>query len=85
MREAAWFVYMAECGDGTLYTGIAKDAEKRIKNHNSTNWCRYTRFRKPLKLMYKEPCENYSVARKREAEIKNFRREKKLNLINGKA
>jgi len=77
-----WFVYIAECKDGTLYVGVAKDVNKRIKDHNSTNKCRYTRFRKPLTLVYKEYCENYNIARKREIEIKRFSRKKKLELIN---
>ncbi len=77
-----WFVYIAECKDGTLYVGVAKDVNKRIKDHNSTNKCRYTRFRKPLTLAYKERCENYNIARKREIEIKRFSRKKKLELVN---
>lgn len=76
-----WFVYIAECRDRTLYVGIAKDAYNRIEAHNTTNQCRYTRYRKPLKLAYKELCENYNVARKRESEIKRFSRKKKLELI----
>ena len=80
--DKPWFVYIAECHDKTLYVGVAKDAYKRIKDHNETNKCRYTRFRKPLKLVYKELCQNYNKARKKESEIKKFSRKKKLNLIN---
>jgi putative endonuclease len=80
--DEPWFVYIAECKDKTLYTGIAVDVDKRIEDHNTTNKCRYTRFRKPLELKYKEPCANYNVARKREVEIKRFSREKKYKLIN---
>jgi len=80
--ENPWFVYIAECRDKTLYVGIAKDVSRRIKDHNSTNKCRYTRFRKPLRPVYTEYCENYNIARKREAEIKRFSRKKKLGLIN---
>ena len=79
--NSPWFVYIAECKDKTLYTGIALDAEKRIKAHNTTNQCRYTRFRKPLKLVYKEACTNQYLALKREKEIKDFSRQKKLVLI----
>jgi putative endonuclease len=78
-----WYLYIAQCRDGTLYVGVAKDVNKRIAEHNSTNKCRYTRFRKPLKLFHKEICENYSIARKRESEIKKFSRKKKLALVNG--
>ena len=77
-----WFLYIAQCRDGTLYVGIARDADKRIKEHNNTNKCRYTRFRKPLSLVYKEVCANYNTACKREREVKKFSREKKLTLIN---
>ena len=79
--NSPWLVYIAECKDKTLYTGIALDAEKRIKVHNTTNRCRYTRFRKPLKLVYKETCANQYLALKREQEIKSFTRDKKLELI----
>ncbi len=77
-----WFVYIAECRDKTLYVGVAKNAEQRIANHNKTNRCRYTRFRKPLILVHKELCNDYSTARKREAQIKKFSRKKKLELAN---
>jgi putative endonuclease len=76
-----WFVYIARCRGDVFYTGIAKDVNRRILEHNTTNKCRYTRFRKPVVLIYKEKCENYTVARKREIEIKKFSRKKKLELI----
>lgn len=80
--DKPWFVYIAECSDSTLYVGVAKDVNKRINVHNTTNRCRYTRFRKPLKLKYKKECSNYNAARKKEREIKKFSRKKKLALIN---
>ena len=79
-----WFAYVAECHDKTLYVGVARDVKKRIADHNKTNKCKYTRYRKPIKLKYKELCENYSIARKRESEIKKFSRKKKLDLIQRK-
>ncbi len=79
-----WFVYIAECGDRTLYTGVARDVERRIEEHNTTGRCRYTRCRKPLRLMYKEICSDYSAALKREAEVKRFTRKKKLELAGSK-
>ncbi|MFA5270910.1 MAG: GIY-YIG nuclease family protein [Candidatus Omnitrophota bacterium] len=75
-----WYIYIAECRDGALYVGVAKDVCKRIAEHNNTNKCRYTRFRKPLKLIHKEVCRDYASARKREAEVKKFSRKKKLAL-----
>jgi len=76
-----WYLYIAECRDKTFYVGIAKNVDERIKNHNATNKCRYTRYRKPIKLKYQELCENYSKARKRETEVKKFSRNKKIELI----
>ena len=75
-----WFVYIAECKGATLYTGIAKDVDRRINEHNTTKKCRYTRFRKPIKLIYQECCEDYNLARRRELEIKRFSKKKKLAL-----
>ncbi|MBU3933414.1 MAG: GIY-YIG nuclease family protein [Candidatus Omnitrophica bacterium] len=74
----------ANLRDKTLYVGVAKDAHKRITDHNETDKCRYTRFRKPLELMYQELCQSYNMARKRESEIKKFSRKKKFDLINSK-
>ena len=79
--DQAWFVYIAQCKDSSLYVGIALNVERRIHEHNNTQRCRYTRFRKPVTLLYKEPCKDYSSARKREKEIKRFSRNKKLSLI----
>ncbi|MBI5873645.1 MAG: GIY-YIG nuclease family protein [Candidatus Omnitrophica bacterium] len=76
-----WFVYIAECRDSTLYVGVAIDPDKRIEVHNKTKSCRYTRFRKPLQLCYREMCDSYNSARKRESQIKRFGRAKKLALI----
>ena len=77
-----WSVYIVKCRDKTLYVGVAKDVVKRIKEHNNTNRCKYTRFRKPIVLLYKKKCDNYNMARKRELEIKKFSRKKKLEIIN---
>ena len=82
--EEKWYLYIAECRDGELYTGIAKDVEKRIKEHNTTKKCRYTRYRRPVKLRYSEECEDYSEARRREEQVKKFSRKKKFDLIYNK-
>ena len=81
--DMPWFTYIAECSDKTLYVGVAKDLNKRINEHNTTKKCKYTRSRKPVKLVYKESCRNYNIARKREAEIKKLGRKKKLELTIG--
>jgi len=80
-----WFVYIVECQDGTLYTGIARNVEERVKTHNrpSSN-CKYTRIRQPVKLVYQERHKNHAQAWKREKEIKGFTREQKLGLIERK-
>jgi putative endonuclease len=84
MSGGSWHVYIAQCKDGTYYTGITKDVERRIKEHNTTNKCRYTRYRKPLKLVYSETSESYNAARKREKEIKDYSRDKKEKLMANK-
>ena len=79
----AWHVYIIECKDSLLYTGITKDLERRVKEHNSGNGCRFTKYRAPVKLVYSEKAKNRPQALIREAEIKRFRRQKKLKLFNG--
>ena len=78
-----WFVYIAECKDKTLYTGIAIDVGRRIHEHSNTNKCRYTRVRQPVTLKYKQRFRNHAEAWKREVEIKKLCKEKKLALIEG--
>jgi len=79
----AWHVYIIECKDSVLYTGITKDLERRVKEHNSGNGCKFTRYRAPVKLKYSEEVKSRPQALIREAEIKRFRRPKKLKLFNG--
>ena len=64
-----------------MYTGIAIDVGERIHEHNATSKCRYTRARKPVTLLYQEICDDYSLARRREVQIKNLSRDGKLALI----
>jgi len=74
---------MLECADGTLYTGIATDLERRIEEHNhSVKGAKYTRARRPVKLVYTEEYTGRSAASKREYEIKKkMSRKDKLKLI----
>ena len=72
---------MVRCADGTLYTGIAKDLEKRVAIHNSGKGAKYTRARLPVSLVYSEECESLSVALKRERQIQPWRHAKKEALI----
>ena len=76
-----WHIYIIRCKDSNLYTGIAKDLERRVKEHNSNNGCRYTKGRSPVKLVYSEGVNSKSKALKREAAIKCLPRKKKLELI----
>lgn len=75
-----YFVYLLQCDDGTLYTGITTDVERRFVEHKSGKTSHYTNAHKPLKILYTEKHRNRSSALKREAEIKKLPREKKLIL-----
>ena len=76
-----WKLYILRCCDGSLYTGITTDVEKRIEVHNSGKGAKYTRSRRPVELVYSELCTDHSVALKRELEIKAMTREQKLKMI----
>jgi putative endonuclease len=77
-----WHVYMVRCSDGTLYTGITNDLEKRIKAHNSgKDGARYTRSRRPVTLVYSEQVESKSAAARLEYQIKRLERTEKKKLI----
>ena len=78
-----WFVYMVRCADDTLYTGIAKDVARRVKEHNSDNvlGANYTRARRPVALVYTQAVESRSAAAKREYEIKQLTRSGKDELL----
>lgn len=78
----SYFVYILECSDGSLYTGITKDVAKRLDEHNTSDkGAKYTKARRPVKLLYEEMSSDRSSASKREYEIKKFTRLKKLELI----
>lgn len=76
-----WWVYMVECADGSLYTGIARDPDQRLAAHNSGKGARYTRSRLPVKLVYREPARDRANASQREAQIKTYSRTAKLELL----
>ncbi len=79
---AAIFVYMLECSDGTLYCGWTNNLEKRLEEHAAgKGGAKYTRGRRPVRLVYREPCPTRSDALKREKEIKKLSRAGKLLLI----
>jgi len=81
--EQTWYVYILQCKDDTLYTGITTDVDKRLEAHRAGRGAKYTRGRGPLELVYREVCGTHSQALKREAEIKKLTRVEKLALIAG--
>jgi len=78
-----YYLYILRCKDNSLYTGTAFDLEERIKKHNKGNGGKYTRSHKPVQLAYYEEYPDLSSARRRENEIKDWRKKKKENLIKG--
>jgi len=78
-----WIVYLLECGDKTLYCGITNNIENRLKQHMGElpGGAKYTRSRKPLKVVYQEEVNSRSEALKRELIIKKMSRRTKLNLV----
>lgn len=84
--SASWYVYIVQCADGSLYTGIATDAVRRADEHNCSDLlaARYTRARRPVELVYQEWCPDRAQAARREYAIKRLPRERKLALIAGR-
>ena len=83
-REESHFVYIVQCSDDSLYTGYAKDVERRVAEHNgegAADGARYTRGRRPVHLVYQEVFESRSAAQKREHEIKQLSKRDKLQLL----
>lgn len=80
-----WWVYILECGDKSLYTGIAVDVEERIAVHNLGKGSKYTRSHRPVKLAYSEKQLDHSAALKRELQLKKLTRTQKLHLIKAAA
>ena len=81
-KKADWYVYILECSDKTLYTGITNNLEKRLEQHNhGQEAAKYTRARRPVKCVYQEIQANRSEATKREMAIKQLKRAEKIELI----
>ena len=78
-----WYVYMLACADGSLYTGIAADVDKRFAAHKSGRGAKYTRSHPPVAVVYREACGDKSAALRREAAIKKLPRAEKLKLMEG--
>jgi putative endonuclease len=80
-----WSVYIVRCADKSLYTGITIDAATRVLIHNAGKGAKYTRSRRPVKLVYKKAMRSESAARKLEARIKTLSRAEKLDLVRGRS
>jgi putative endonuclease len=76
-----WTLYILECADQTLYTGITTDVERRLKEHNSGKGAKYTRARLPVRMVYEQKFDSRSAASKEEYRIKQLSREDKLKLF----
>jgi len=80
--NSSWYIYIVECCDGSFYTGITTDIDRRVLEHNfSFKAAKYTRSRRPVRLVYKESVSNRSEASKREYSIKRLKRKNKSSLI----
>ena len=76
-----WYVYVVECSDKSLYTGMTTDLKRRVQEHNLKIGAKSVRGKLPVKLVYFEERTNQVEAAKREREIKSWSRKKKLDLI----
>jgi len=80
-RGNEWTLYILECADGTLYTGITKDLAKRLRDHNDGRGAKYTRGRGPVKIIFQQNCPTRSAASRAESQWKKLSRRAKLNQI----
>ena len=78
---ARWWVYLLRCTDGSLYTGITTDIERRLIQHNAGTASKYTRSRRPVEMVYSKSFPNHGAALRREAAIKALTRNDKQELI----
>lgn len=80
-RKCDWHVYMLRCADQSLYTGVTKDLQARLSQHNRGKASRYTRVRLPVEIVYAEPATDHGTALRREIQIKKLARAAKEKLI----
>jgi putative endonuclease len=81
--RARWFCYLLQCADGTLYTGITNALDRRLARHNAGTASKYTRSRRPVRLVWSEPARDRAAASRREAALKRLRRGDKQALARG--
>jgi len=82
IKSGRWYLYIVRCCDNTFYTGITNDLYRRVDKHNDGSASRYTRSRRPVKLIYYERCRNKSSALKKEYTVKTLSRIEKVKYIN---
>src|SRR5882762_3306841 len=80
-KPVSWFCYMVRCIDSSLYVGVAKDPEQRVRRHNWGVAANFTSKRRPVELIWWEKLPDHKAARQREVQLKGWGREKKLSLI----
>ena len=81
---AVWFLYILECYDGSFYTGVTTDIDRRLREHQEGTASRYTRTRRPVVLAYREECGTRSRSLARECAVKSLSRRRKEELISGR-
>lgn len=81
---SAWFLYILKCCDGTFYTGVTNDLDRRLRAHQEGKASRYTRTRRPVVLVYREECGSRSRSLARECAVKSLSRERKEALVHGR-
>ena len=80
--QNAWVVYILRCADGSFYTGVTVDLDRRCRQHNAGRASRYTRVRRPVGVIYQEPQPTRGEAQRREAAIKALtRRQKEMRVL----
>jgi putative endonuclease len=81
-QKSIWTVYFLRCNDNSLYTGITTDTKRRLHQHNNTKLgAKYTRARRPVKLVYSETAADRSTASKREYELRTLTKKQKEKLV----
>ncbi len=81
--KPSWSLYVVECADGSYYTGIAKDVDKRIEAHNTGKGAKYTATHGPVTLVFQEAQASYSAALRREYQVKTLSKKRKVRFIGG--
>ncbi|HTL47518.1 MAG TPA: GIY-YIG nuclease family protein [Verrucomicrobiae bacterium] len=85
VAEDPWTLYILRCNDGSLYTGVTKNMDRRLQMHQKGKASRYTRTRLPVELLYQEPCGGRARALVRECEVKAYSKKFKERLVVGEA